>query len=68
MQTIQRTSQKELFKHRRNPDALPKDKDPCTRYSLPKDKENWDEWWKDLAPSKDLHKDYTKDKIMDWNE
>jgi uncharacterized protein YeaO (DUF488 family) len=36
--------------------------------ALPKHKENWDEWWKDLAPSKDLHKDYMKDKIIDWNE
>jgi len=36
--------------------------------ALPKHKENWDEWWKDLAPSKDLHKSYMKDKIIDWNE
>jgi uncharacterized protein YeaO (DUF488 family) len=34
--------------------------------ALPKSKENWNEWWRDLAPSKALHKDYIKDKKMDW--
>ena len=29
---------------------------------FPKEKENWDEWWKELAPSKSLWKDYLKDK------
>jgi uncharacterized protein YeaO (DUF488 family) len=29
---------------------------------LPKAKENWDEWWKELAPSKSLWKEYIKDK------
>lgn len=36
--------------------------------ALPKSKENWNEWWKDLAPSKALHKDYMKDKAIDWHE
>jgi len=36
--------------------------------ALPKSNENWNEWWKDLAPSKALHKDYMKDKIIDWHE
>jgi uncharacterized protein YeaO (DUF488 family) len=36
--------------------------------ALPKSKENWNEWCKDLAPSKALHKDYMKDKIIDWHE
>lgn len=36
--------------------------------ALPKSKENWNEWWRDLAPSKALHKDYMKDKIIDWTE
>ena len=35
---------------------------------LPKEKENWDEWWKELAPSKSLWKDYLKDKKIDWSE
>jgi uncharacterized protein YeaO (DUF488 family) len=35
---------------------------------LPKDKENWDHWWKDLAPSRDLWKDYIKDKKIEWPE
>jgi uncharacterized protein YeaO (DUF488 family) len=33
---------------------------------LPKYKENWDEWRKDLAPSRTLWKDYLKDKSIDW--
>jgi uncharacterized protein YeaO (DUF488 family) len=36
--------------------------------ALPKHKENWDEWYKDLASSKRLHKDYMKDRIIDWPE
>jgi len=36
--------------------------------ALPKSKENWNEWWKDLAPSKALHRDYMRDKIIDWHE
>jgi uncharacterized protein YeaO (DUF488 family) len=36
--------------------------------ALPIHRENWNEWWKDLAPSKALHKDYMKDKIIDWSE
>lgn len=35
---------------------------------LPKSKENWDEWWKELAPSKPLWKEYIKDKKIDWPE
>ena len=35
---------------------------------LPKDKENWDLWCKELAPSRDLWKDYIKDKKIDWTE
>jgi uncharacterized protein YeaO (DUF488 family) len=35
---------------------------------LPKEKENWDEWWKELAPSKSLWRDYLKDKKIDWPE
>ncbi len=35
---------------------------------LPKYKENWDEWWKDLAPSRPLWKEYLKDKTIDWPE
>lgn len=35
---------------------------------LPKEKENWDEWWKELAPSKSLWKEYIKDKKIDWPE
>jgi uncharacterized protein YeaO (DUF488 family) len=33
---------------------------------LPKYKKNWDEWWKDLAPSRTLWKDYLKNKMIDW--
>jgi len=29
---------------------------------LPKEKENWNHWWKDLAPGRDLWKSYIKDK------
>jgi uncharacterized protein YeaO (DUF488 family) len=36
--------------------------------ALPKSKENWNKWWKDLAPSKALHKDYMKEKAIDWHE
>jgi uncharacterized protein YeaO (DUF488 family) len=35
---------------------------------LPKDKENWDLWCKELAPSRDLWKEYVKDKKIDWSE
>ena len=35
---------------------------------LPKHKENWDEWWKDLAPSRELWKEYIKDKRIEWPE
>jgi uncharacterized protein YeaO (DUF488 family) len=35
---------------------------------LPKYKENWEQWWKDLAPSKDLWKEYVKDKEIDRPE
>src|ERR1044072_3421348 len=35
---------------------------------LPKEKENWDEWWKELAPSKSLWREYLKDKKIDWHE
>jgi uncharacterized protein YeaO (DUF488 family) len=35
---------------------------------LPKDKENWDHWWKDLAPSRELWRAYIKDKKIDWPE
>ena len=35
---------------------------------LPKNKENWDQWWKDLAPSKALFKEFLKDKRIGWNE
>jgi uncharacterized protein YeaO (DUF488 family) len=35
---------------------------------LPKDKENWDLWCKDLAPSRELWKKYVKDKNIDWSE
>lgn len=35
---------------------------------LPKEKGNWDEWWKELAPSKSLWKEYLKDKKIDWPE
>jgi uncharacterized protein YeaO (DUF488 family) len=35
---------------------------------LSKSNETWNEWWKELAPSKTLHKDYMKDKKIDWTE
>src|SRR4051794_13070240 len=35
---------------------------------LPKDKENWDLWCKELAPSRVLWKEYVKDKKIDWTE
>ena len=35
---------------------------------LPKEKENWDHWWKELAPSKNLWQAYIKDKKIDWPE
>jgi uncharacterized protein YeaO (DUF488 family) len=35
---------------------------------LPKCRENWKQWWKDLAPSRDLWKDYIKDKKIEWPE
>jgi uncharacterized protein YeaO (DUF488 family) len=35
---------------------------------LPKDKENWDLWCKELAPSRELWKKYVKDKNIDWSE
>jgi|SRR5215831_18698805 len=35
---------------------------------LSKSNENWKEWWKELAPSKILHKDYMKDKKIAWTE
>jgi uncharacterized protein YeaO (DUF488 family) len=35
---------------------------------LPKEKENWNHWWKDLAPSRDLWKSYIKDKKIEWPE
>jgi uncharacterized protein YeaO (DUF488 family) len=35
---------------------------------LSKSNETWNEWWKELAPSKSLHKDYMKDKKIDWTE
>jgi uncharacterized protein YeaO (DUF488 family) len=35
---------------------------------LPKDKENWDQWWKEIAPSRDLWKSYIKDKKIGWLE
>jgi uncharacterized protein YeaO (DUF488 family) len=35
---------------------------------LPKDKENWDQWWKEIAPSRDLWKSYIKDKKIGWPE
>ena len=35
---------------------------------LPKSQESWDEWWKELAPSKSLWRDYVKDKKIDWPE
>jgi uncharacterized protein YeaO (DUF488 family) len=35
---------------------------------LPKDKENWDLWCKEPAPSRDLWKKYVKDKNIDFPE
>jgi uncharacterized protein YeaO (DUF488 family) len=35
---------------------------------LSKDKENWDLWCKELAPSRELWKKYVKDKDIDWSE
>jgi len=35
---------------------------------LSKQKENWDQWWKELAPSRDLWKSYIKDKKIGWPE
>jgi uncharacterized protein YeaO (DUF488 family) len=35
---------------------------------LPKNKESWDQWWKDLVPSKALFKEFVKDKTIGWNE
>lgn len=34
---------------------------------LPKSEENWHEWWKELAPSRQLHKAYMIDKKMNWS-
>ncbi len=34
---------------------------------LPKSEENWDQWWKQLAPSKDLYQAYIKHKTIDWD-
>lgn len=34
---------------------------------LPKSKENWHEWWKELAPSRQLHKEYILDKRISWS-
>ena len=35
---------------------------------LRKEDENWNVWWKELAPSKSLWKEYLKDKKIDWDE
>ena len=35
---------------------------------LRKEEENWNEWWKELAPSRSLWKEYLKDKKIDWEE
>ena len=35
---------------------------------LRKDDENWHVWWKELAPSKSLWKEYLKDNKIDWDE
>lgn len=35
---------------------------------LRKEDENWHVWWKELAPSKSLWKEYLKDKKIDWDE
>jgi len=34
---------------------------------LPKSEENWHEWWKELAPSRILHKEYMIDKKLNWS-
>ena len=35
---------------------------------LRKEDEKWHVWWKELAPSKSLWKEYLKDKKIDWDE
>lgn len=35
---------------------------------LRKEDENWHVWWRELAPSKSLWKEYLKDKKIDWDE
>ena len=35
---------------------------------LRKEDENWHVWFKELAPSKSLWKEYLKDKKIDWDE
>ena len=35
---------------------------------LRKDDENWHVWWKELAPSKSLWKEYLKDNKIDWDQ
>ena len=35
---------------------------------LRKEDENWHAWWKELAPSKSLWKEYLKEKKIDWDE
>ncbi len=35
---------------------------------LRREEENWDEWWKELAPSKSLWKEYFKDRKIGWTE
>jgi uncharacterized protein YeaO (DUF488 family) len=35
--------------------------------TLPKSEENWHEWWKGLAPSRQLHKEYMIDKRINWS-
>jgi uncharacterized protein YeaO (DUF488 family) len=34
---------------------------------LPISEENWHEWWKELAPSRELHKEYMIDKKLNWS-
>jgi uncharacterized protein YeaO (DUF488 family) len=44
---------------------------PIPRYRpryLRKEDENWYAWWKELAPSNLLWKEYLKEKKIDWNE
>jgi uncharacterized protein YeaO (DUF488 family) len=36
--------------------------------NLRKEDENWHAWWKELAPSKSLWKEYLKEKKIDWDE